>query len=468
MLTGNRDRLKPLALFVAVVAAYANSLWGDFQFSDYNVIVNNPAVHSWQGWLETARQMGIRPLLKFSYTLSWTAGLGALGFHLFNVAVHALATLLVYLLSGRFVEGALAGRGREWGGRAAFLAAMLFALHPVHTEAVTYICGRSSSLSALFYLGSVWAYLEGVERGKRRLRLAVSPLLFLAAVATKETAVTLPLALLLWEILAGRGWRRALSEQWAHWGLLVVAMAAILTHPKYLSLLLFSSELRNMQDNLINQVNGLGYLLSRLVLVHRLNIDPDLAIVSRMDAAMWLKLALSLAALGWGWGVRRSRPWLLFGMLWFLLALMPSNSIFARLDLVNERHLYLADFGVFLALSCEAALWHERLSAWRPWLTAGGAAACGILFLFTVLRNADYRSEVALWESAARNSPQKARCFNNLGCAYELAQRPGDAARAYRKALRLDPWHENAAANLERLGEAAGYREPARLAGPSR
>jgi len=450
--------IRPMIILAAVIAAYGSSVRGDFQFSDYNVIVSNPAVHSWGGWLETMRQMGIRPLLKLTYTLCWTSGLGVAGFHLFNIAVHALGSLLVYVLAGKFADACLGPRRKVWPADPALLVGLLFALHPVHTEAVTYICGRSSSLSALLYLGALLAYLRGVESRSRAWLYLVSPLLFVLAVAAKEVAVTLPLALVLWELSVGRRpWKRVLADQAVHWVSLLLLMAVILSHPKYLSLLLFSSELRNIHDNLINQINGFGYLLSRLVFVNRLNIDPDLTIVSRMDPVMWCKLALAAAALGLSLRWRKSRPWLLFGMVWFLLVLMPSNSIFARLDLVNERHLYLADFGLFLALGCEASLLYRGRIAWRrPIAAAAGTLLC-LLLLFTLLRNREYRSEVSLWESTTRNSPNKARGFNNLGCAYELAQLPDRAAAAYAKALKLDPRHANAAANLERL-TSGGYR----------
>ncbi len=448
----NRALLKPIIVLAAVIVAYANSVRGEFQFSDYNVIVSNPAVHSWEGWLETARHVGIRPLLKLTYTLCWISGLGVSGFHLFNIAVHGVSSLLVYLLAGEFGEGCLGRERQEEVSNIALGTALLFALHPVHTEAVTYVCGRSSSLSAMFFLGSLLAYVRGVGTQKRLWYFVVSPLLFVAAVAAKEVAVTLPLALMLWDLTGGRRtWKKALADQSVHWVVLLLLMAVILTHPRYLALLLFSSELRGIHDNMINQINGIGYLLSRLVFVNNLNIDPDLPLVSRMTPVMWGKLALLAGVVGAALCARRSRPWLLFGVVWFFLVLTPSNSIFARLDLVNERHLYLADVGPFLSLGCEIDRLYQRRVAWRGMIFGGAGVVFSLLLLFTVLRNNDYRSEISLWESTTRQSPRKARAFNNLGCAYELANMGDRAAVSYAKALQLDPWHENARINLERL-----------------
>jgi tetratricopeptide (TPR) repeat protein len=232
---------------------------------------------------------------------------------------------------------------------------------------------------------------------------------------------------------------------------LLVLMAVILSHPKYLTLLLFSSELRGIHDNLISQIDGFSYLLSRLIFVNRLSIDPDIAAVTRMDLVMWVKVALLASGLSVSIMVRKTRPWLLFAFLWFFIALLPSNSIIARLDVVNERHLYLVDFGIFLALGCEAGRLLQGGKVLQRVVVGAAVAVFGVLIFFTVLRNNDYRSEVSLWESTVKLSPNKARGFNNLGCAYELAGLPVKATRAYETALKLDPLHETARFNLGRL-----------------
>src|SRR6185503_19414034 len=131
-------------LVVAVLLSYFNALGGVFQFDDYNVIVKNPDVHSLAAWRDS--MPGIRALLKVSYALNWAIDARPFGFHLFNVLVHAINTVLVLRLL-------LALRKESVGPDfAALVGAMLFALHPVQTEAVTYVSGRSVSLMALFYL----------------------------------------------------------------------------------------------------------------------------------------------------------------------------------------------------------------------------------------------------------------------------------------------------------------------------
>jgi protein O-mannosyl-transferase len=450
-LPGKRKYLIPAGIVLVALLPYLSSFRGDFQFSDYNVIVLNPAVHSWDGWLNTMRHLGIRPLLKFSYTLNWVSGFGIFGYHFFNVAVHLVSSLLVLFLCHRLVQSCRDISDRPAPEIPALLAALLFAVHPIHTEAITYISGRSSSMMALFYLGSLLAYVKGAEPGRWPLRFLVSPLCFVAAVATKEVAVTLPFALLLWEATVGRkSWKTIFVNQSVHWVLLIGLMAIILSHPRYLELLLFSSELRSARENLLNQVGGFAYLLSRLVMVNKLNIDPDLPVIAEASLSTFLGMAVFLGLIGAALWNRKRRPWLTFGVIWFFLVLLPSNSVVARLDIVNERHLYLADFGVFLVAGIATAKLQHLVHTNRKALA--GAFACTLVLLasFTAARNSDYHTPIGFWESTVRNSPSKARPHNNLGCAYERAGEIQKAVREYALAVRLDPRDEYARWNLNR------------------
>ena len=450
-LPGKKEYLIPAGLVLAALLPYLNSFRGDFQFSDYNVIVLNPAIQSWDGWFNTMRHLGIRPLLKFSYTLNWVSGFGVFGYHLFNIAVHVVNSFLVFFWGRKLFESCPDVTRHRGPEVPALLAALIFAVHPIHTEAITYISGRSSSMMAMFYLGSLLAYVKGAETGKWTWRFVVSPLCFVAAVATKEVAVTLPFALLLWEGTVGRRpWKRVLVDQSVHWVTLTALMVIILNHPRYLELLMFSSELRSAYDNLLSQIGGIAYLLSRLVLVHRLNIDPDLPVIVRTGFPTILGLAAFLGLIGaalWNW---RRRPWLTFGVIWFFLILLPSNSVVPRSDIVNERHLYLADFGVFLIVGTVMAKMQYHVGAYKKALTGAVGCTLVVLAFFTVLRNSDYRTPIALWESTVRNSPHKARPHNNLGCAYERAEQWQKAVSEYTQAVRLDPRDEYASHNLSR------------------
>jgi len=437
-------RLFPLPLLAgAVVAVYLNSFRGVFQFDDYNVIVDHAGVHSWGAFL-AGLPRGIRPLLKFSYTLNWTSGLGLFGFHLVNVALHAANAVMLFFLASRI-------GGPSVSRFPALLPALLFAVHPVQTEAVTYISGRSVSLMAFFYLGSLLAYLRGRERRSRFLLSLASPILFLLAAASKEVALTLPFALVLCEAVRRErtGWKEALRAQAVHWGLLVALAVLFLAHVGYGRLLEACFDIRGVAANLLTQVHGIGYLLSRLAMPHALNIDPDLPVFTRGSPVL-IPEALLLAALlaAGSFGLKKRSP-AGFGILWFFLHLVPTNSFIPRLDVANERQLYLASWGLFMAVAAGADLLREKRDV--RWVTAVATVLVIALGAFTVSRNTVYRSEIALWEDSARKSPGKARAWNNLGYAYQQADRTRDAEAAYLGALRLDPGYALARGNLRKL-----------------
>ncbi|MEN6615959.1 MAG: hypothetical protein ABFD12_05340, partial [Syntrophorhabdus sp.] len=180
-----------LICLAAVTIAYINSFWGTFQLDDYNAIVFNPAVQSWPAF---AREYfhGIRPLLKLTYLANWLGPAGTFGFHVVNLGVHLINTLLVFHLTVIFLRNFEEDTPGQARYPIAFLTALLFGLHPIQTEAITYITGRSAALMTLFYLGSIAAYGHGSREGKRIWLFIVSPLLFILGMATKEAAITLP------------------------------------------------------------------------------------------------------------------------------------------------------------------------------------------------------------------------------------------------------------------------------------
>jgi hypothetical protein len=407
----------------AAAAAYLPSFGGAFQFDDYNVIVDYPTVHSWEALFERAGG-GVRALLKASYALNWTlGGASTFGFHLVNVGLHALNAFLLALIGKRIFP-------RHAG--AVLAAALLFALHPAQTEAVTYISGRSVSLMSTFYLLSILLYLRGSY-------LSVVP--FILALGVKETAVTLPVALVLADLARGRraDWRL----QAPHWIVLAAGALVLLLVPRYFDLVAYGFSQRGPLENLLTQVGGVSYLLARLVTLQGYNIDPGLPAFEGLSGMFFLQGGLLIGLVILGFSTLRTRSWLGFGILWFFLQLAPTNSIVPRLDVANDRQLYLACWGLFFAASVEASLLFAHRTS-RALLTIAG-----LLFaLSSVQRQLDYRNEIALWQASIAENPANARARNNLGYAYYLAGRKAEARREMEAATRLDPAYEKPRANL--------------------
>lgn len=429
-------------LALALLVCYFNAFFGVFQFDDYNVIVYYPPVHSWQAWVDGLGH-GIRPLLKFTYTLDWMLDLGTASFHFTNILIHLANAWLVYRLCGEFVRHQAQHVQLR---HAPLFAALLFAVHPVHTEAVTYISGRSTSLMTLLYLGALLAYVTG-RAERRNLRLyGVTPLLFLLALSAKETAITFPLALLAWELCCGGTWRAAFKPQWPSWVILLAGVLFFIFDDSYFSQMEHSAQLNTLGGNVATQLMAFAYLLRQLALPLWLNIDPDLPLLHDLSEAVLPPLfffAICLLILIF----RNRRPWISFALAWAIIQLAALYFLLPRVDIANDRQLYLASWPLLFVLAIELTLLPLRL----PVLKAAAAMLLLVLAMLTVMRNQAYESEIALWEDTVGKSPMKARVHNNLGYAYRLALRYEDARREYTVALRLDPQLRKARYNLERV-----------------
>jgi tetratricopeptide (TPR) repeat protein len=436
-----RRALILLALaWLAGLVAYGNGLVGNFQFDDYQVIVDTGRVHTLAAWWQATSQGGLRPLLNLSYTLNWIAGNGSpVAFHVFNLLVHLVATACVFSLARSFLRRRAAGLDVDL---AAAWAALLFAVHPLHSEAVTYVSGRSTLLMTTFYVGAL-VYYARAEEGRLRHRIAALGL-FVLAVLSKETALLFPLALVAWDWSAGTPWRIALRRQWPFWLLFVLVLLAVLQHPGYWSLLEQSIDARDAARGLATQLHSSAVLLGKLFWPTALDIDPDwpvLALGEALPEALLFTAGALLAI-----GLRRHRPWLALALVWLLIHLLLPNVFFPRADVLNERQMIWADWAIFLCVAVEI---QRHLKPARAWAVV--LVCAGLLAVVAINHNALYRSEVALWQDTARQSPNKARVFNNLGYALESAGRRDEAGEAYRRALELDPLHLKAANNLERM-----------------
>ena len=433
------------ALLLLTAAAYANALAASFQFDDWRVVVSDPRVRSLAAW--TASMPGIRPLLKLSYALNHEAGGSAAGFHAANVAIHLANVALAWLVGRRLMS-----RHQPDPARAAIAAAAgaaVFALHPIQTEAVTYVSGRSASLAGTFALASSLAWLDGRARGSRVLLLGAAPAAFAAAILVKESALVLPAVLLVLAATDPRPSPRSLLRDLAPMaGVALLATAVALASPTYRWLAETSASIRGVGANLITQARGIAFLAGQIARPDRLSADPALPASSHWTPGTALAAAAIAALLASAALSIRRRPAFALGVLWFFLWLAPTNSLVPRLDVANDRQVYLAILG---------PAWLAGLALARARRTAAAAVAVAIVALLlgagTVARNRVYRTEVAFWEDAVAKAQASARAQNNLGYAYALSGRTADAEAAFRRALALDPGHVRAAVNLRLLHE---------------
>ena len=490
----------------AGILAYLNSFSGTFQFDDRRAVLDDPRILSLEAFTGHLAGM-IRPLVKLTFVVDRQLfGVDPAGYHALNVLLHAGSALLVLAILALVLRPRSAVGAPGWTNEGGdderqsaerwlpLLAALLFAVHPIATETVTYVSGRATGLASFFTLASVWLGLRAtvlpMARGRFLAHAAGAVGSFVLALASKETAIIAPACLLLASISARlqpqverapmssapalpgavregpsgpREVHASLDSMPARlptiamhavlWAIALAFASTVLWHPRYATLLQASLATRSPWQNLLTEANACWYALLLFVDPRRLNFDHDLPVATSLFEWPTLASVLALAALALFavWSMRR-RPVLVFGIGWFLVALLPAHSVVARYDVLSERNLYLPGVGVFVAAAWLAVRLAQRIRARSPILSRSCLAACALLLVgcagMTLERNRLYRDEVSLWADAASKSPLKARTHENLGYALRMRGDLDEAIREYRLALALDAQNVLARRNL--------------------
>lgn len=490
-----RVRLWPgaAAVAVAVAATYARSLDVPFVFDDLPNIVEEPTVHLLRADAEgLGRALGGFPagrwLARLTLALNFLAGgLEPVGYHLVNLACHLAASWLAGLLAleilARLPERASVPAPAR--GRVALVTALLFAVHPVQTQAVTYVVQRMTSMGGAFALLACWLWLRARRDGARPwpLRLGAAAAAYLAF-ACKETYVVVPALVLVleWLVLPGfaarlrAGWRAALAA-----ALGLAAAAAALTW--HYADVLQAEHVRfgiPLGQRLLSQAVILLHYLSLLALPlpGRLHLDyywqPATGLLSPPTTLpAWLLLAALVAG---ALAVRRRAPLVALAAAWLLAGLSVEQSILP-IDLVFEHRLYVPALGIFLLVAVgleRAAAALPALAARRgaAWLLAGPLLAA--LAAGTVARNEVWRDPAVLYADEAGSGPGSSRGLLTLSVQLRVAGRLDEAAAVLRRALELEPDSLGARLNLANVlrdqGDLQGaerlYREVTEL-GPN-
>ncbi len=325
-----------------------------------------------------------------------------------SVVIHAVGAVLLALLLAHIADDT------RWG-----LLALVWALHPVHAEAMLAVSGRSAALSTGLVLAALFAQL--------RARPLLAALLLLAAALARETAIAAALPLVALAAAASdraaRGSRRS-----GPWPPLLATLAAalwVVSVPRYRELAEFSFLGRPWAESVVAQVAAIPQGLALYLRTDLLSADHGTALpVTIASPGFWLGVGC-LAAVSAG------------TLLAVRAAIVPTQTLVPKLDPLTERPLGLALAGIVIAAVCPLVAASCAIRA-RTVLAAGSAL---VIFFATatVARGRLYASDVALWADAAHKSVTNPRPHVNLGVALVAAGRSAAARDAFRAALRIDP-----------------------------
>jgi tetratricopeptide (TPR) repeat protein len=496
-------RLAAAAIIAAALAAYADSFSGVFILDDQPSIVDNPTIRHLAdlktvltGQTGSGLPTDGRPLLNLSLAVNYgISGAHVWSYHAFNIAIHILAGLALFGIVRRTLEG-MARRpgapriaGQNGPVLAALAVALLWVLHPLQTESITYIVQRAESLMGLFYLLTLYCFIRHAERGSGSARQGSLPAseggarenrggercwagLSIACcflgMASKEVMVSAPLIVFLYDrTFVSGSFRKAWKE---HRGVYIGLASSWLL----LGLLVLSTHSRGHSVGFGLGVTWYTYALTQFYAVahylrlsfwpHPLVFDYGSAVVRGLGdvvpqmAAIVLLLAASLVAL-------RRWPAIGFCGAWFFSILAPTSTV------VPVATQTVAEHRMYLPLAAVAALVVAGACAVAPRRGVFALIAIALgLGLLTARRNEDYHSAVSIWNNTLAQHPESWRAQSDLGIA--LAEDPGrlqEALAHFEEALRLNPdsaqEHLNLATVLvkypDRVQEAISHYETA-------
>jgi len=446
-----------LVLIGAIAATFGNAVDNDFVFDDQNLIVDAPAVR--MPLAAGFAGLNYRPLRTLSYRLDYAiGGMSPRVFHVSNLCYHALTAVLVYavlLAIGIAPTGAAAG-------------ALLFAIHPVQADAVTYLSGRRDVLCGLFYAAGVLAYLRWRRSGGAWLLAA--GLCYALAILAKEMAITMPAACFLID-----RWRRVGSEEpgrreaavsgrlLAIGGLGVAVLYMTYGH----RVLRMANDRRWHGGSVVTNAATMARVwvkyLQLVVWPARLSADYSFEAfpvsTSLLDpralAALAVLAVVAVAAVR-SW---RRRGLFGLGMVWMAVTLLPVSHLIPFRELLAEHYLYIPMMGVAMmaagAVDAAVVRWPER----RALVAAAAAIVLVVAAGRTALRNLDWRDRITLWTATVALEPRCARAQYNLGQAYFERSRLADAERAWLAAAEVQPDDLDTASALAKLYYRLGNYE---------
>lgn len=443
---------------LAALAAYQGALMAPFVFDDVASITGNPSLGSfWTAWWPPAGlTVSGRPVVNLTLALNRTLGGETVwGYHAFNLAVHVAAALVLFGL----VRRTLRRQGREdrLAAGLGLTAAGLWALHPLQTEAVTYVVQRAESLMGLFYLVTLYGFVRAVEVEKPGRWQAVSVAACALGMATKEVMVSAPLLVLLYDRLWVAGsFRTALRMRKRYYmGLAAtwLLLGALVTLAGNRAATAGVGAGVPVGAYAITQCAAVVHYLRLAVWPVPLVFDYGVPLV-RGFAAVWPQaLLLAIGAGATLWGLRRGSKWSYLGA-WFFAMLAPSSSVVpVATQTMAEHRMYLPLAALVVAGVLGAYAWLGR----RAWTVAIAVAA--LWSAFTMQRNADYADDERLWRLTVAQRPDNARAQTNLGYVLSVRGRYAEATEHYGRAVQLAPGkpdaYNNLGHDLVELGRAA-------------
>ena len=399
---------RPVSIVLAGTLTYLTSLRNPFLFDDVASVVQNQTIrHLWSGWPPSETAVAGRPLVNFSFALNyWFGGLTVTSYHVVNIVLHVVVALLIYAIVRRTIvrANALVNVGAE---NVAFAAALLWTVHPLGSEVVDYLTQRTESLMAVCFLACLYASIRALDSRRSRLWMGAAIAFCLAGIASKETIVVAPLAVVLYDrVFAFPSIREAVRQRWPLYvglALTWAPLAALVIYHGQSVSAGFATARVSSWTYLLNQTRMLARYASLVVWPHGLVLyygwPQPLTLGDIWPYGLFVVVLLGAALV-----TLIRRPTIGFPVVLAFLLLAPTSSLLPIATEVGaERRMYLPLAALITAVVVSVAAWYDRRLASRGADTGGrglffaaAAALAVVLAVTTVLRTREYSSGLVM------------------------------------------------------------------------
>jgi len=519
------SKIAMMLLVCMTLSVYANSLKNSFVWDDFSIIVNNGFVKSWDNFprlfdksyltkysdindfLEYRNGLDLgsgefsyRPVVSASYFLDFSIWqLDPFGYHLTNLILHILNTLLLFIFIGLITKNKTI----------ALLASLLFALHPVNTEAVNVISFREDLLVFLFFILTFIFYIKSTaaSRAKAIILYIISLVMFLLALFSKEMAVSFPAALVCYDYFFNKIHKG--KEMFVHFRNYYLGYIGVLVFYFLVSFILMNNpgnltaeyQFSNFYTNIFTMSKVFATYFQWLIFPF--NIHPvwqnDVYLIARslFDPGVIISIALIVSILIFTVKIHKKFPIAAFASFWFFITIIPvSNIIPTLINYMAARYLYLPTAGFCLATAFfliklpDSGLFRINTLILRKISVDTIIILLVFYSIFTVNSNMIFKNNTVFWlnmteiyprsasmhfslgacflkngeldkaitefQTAANLAPRDAKTHNSLGVCYRRKGIMSKATDEFKQALQLNPAYTTAYTNLGNISAEQG------------
>lgn len=437
---------------------YANSLDGEFIWDDYHLIRDNLYIRSYSnidkifsenmGASVGSKFNSYRPLQMLTYMFDYSLWkLDVRGYHLTNLFLHILAGFcILWLVNILFGDRPLS-----------LFTALFFVVHPIHTEAVTYISGRAEPLAVIFMLLTFIFYIKYLHLQKMRFYILVI-LSYICALLSKESALILPILLLLYHYTFKKKLKLKVF--------LPVAGVAFVYTLLRLTLLkaLLSGVSTTASASLGRRIPGFFVAITNytrlLFFPFGLHMEYGDRLFSLIHPQALLGAAILFSLLIYATRIRNSNGLVFFSLSWFLLTLLPVSNIYPINAYMAEHWLYLPSIGFFLLLA-KGLNYLYRAGKLRIYAAVLGISLLASYSYLAIGQNRYWQEPIAFYKKTLQYTPDSWRAHFNLGYIYYERGRKNEAIGAFKKAIETAPFDSGAYYNLAFIYEELGQKQQA-------